>query len=1274
MSRIKKLCALILILLQLMQFGIYSNALDYEPQLPPYMLRVEPVNGDEPPIGYNEYDKNYVDLKWKVDFPAGYKAGYLNIYTQEVPKSYRPPRGRAIRERNIPGSLDNYRLKGLESGTIYNIDMTAYYTRAIENGTYTSPESAPSNRLKVLTDISISAYSTGANKIKIEWDDVWNNGGRIDYKLYVSENSNFTNTPPIYIGQNQIGKDKPVKVNETTGKLEYVHTVRDPGRVYYVRIEPDVVDNELKKSQYSKTVTVSSFILVKTSKISTTDSGVIWKLEWSPVVTGLNDRDVKISYHIYRGIVGAGDLPQYMAAVDGTNFFVTLPLEGEEYYFIIRAMVTKDGKDLYENIRIESDRIIVGEQELPSRPASPELVDKFERVSGDPIISYKEELKPNSATILWRAPLKGDGKVDYDVSYDMWLINDPDLIDSPPDNLRIADSIKMSNENAVMNGNILVGFKYVITNLTPNTTYYFKIVAKKQFLENVNNELQNVDYMSDPAYKIIITPADEPIDQPLVPGKPPLRVKKTSDDKDMITQNSVTIQLKNLWYEKYNFEENKWEYIRTEKLSENDIPPIDLSETVIDDVYYRMVSYDSSMTIDVGCTLYVEGMSFEELNSMPANKLTGFPAVPNDPKEDASLNPDGKRHNIDITIGDLMPNTMYVIWVKASRPSMNLTSGPSDPIIITTRPVIDTPLDKPIVPSFNYSVPGDNFIDLGWEISPGYNYYLKYGVEDKIDAAKANITVTSEELKNSIYYRVGGLLPDTLYYFWVQAEAVNELGESSRSEWSDSYPVRTLKLLPPDAPKGFGIKNTKDAISKNSITFEWIKENGLQYILEISKDIDYKDSQEYNAGENSEFTVEKLLSNHRYYARLYSYDPVKQMRSEPTQSISVRTRRSDDDYDSDQDIEEIITGDFIEKGSTIIDGIWQVRITGINADRFIEHVYTDNKLDYKIDLKEPPGDARAARLLISDKVFKALTVLKENLIIDMGSVSIVIRPGVIATQDYNPYAQKSSGVDYDITITYPKDNKPKFNNMTFKTSVVKLEVLMAENGDIRPMGAFLRPLKVLVPYKGANWYREGKTFGVYYNSSEELWEKLLTSAVFDKDRDLGTLSFETLKTGQMAVAEIGNDFFDDIYSHKYETAIRKVASVHELKSVKGRSYDPDKTATVGDAVKLMLDVLDYDYGADYISESAKAGLISFQDTSSAGQNCTIEKVSLMLARVFEIKTGQILEQKSKSEFAAQNGMVIIRDNGKLASPKDYATRAEVVALLEKLLVYIGELD
>lgn len=1275
MSRICKACIFTILISIIVQattgIRVYAAYTDL-PQLPPTQLRVEASEEGEPPIGYNEFDKYYVDLKWNVEFnDVNILGRYVNLYVQEVPKAYKPSTTRMLKARDISGTLNSYRIRNLSPGTIYYFDMTAYHTHADDKTVYSSPESVPSNKVKVLTDINIYAYSHGTNKIKIEWDDVWDTNGRIDYKLYVSENESFTNTRPIYIGRQQIGEGKSVTVNETSGKLEYIHTVRDAGRVYYIRIEPDLGDSEIKRTDYTKTVAAASYILVKTSKVSTSNSGIIWKLEWSPVVTGLGDTSVKTSYHIYRGSTETNDLAQYMAAVDGTNFFVTLPPGDSQYYFIIRAIVTKDGDDLYRGIRIESDRIIVGEQEVASRPVAPELVEKFDRVEGDTIISYKGELTPHSATILWRLPYKGTGEVDTDVAYDIWLVSDPDMLDNPPEGEKIESDFRVSNENYVLNGNKLVGYKYVIDNLTQNSTYYFKIVAKKVFIEYMNDVLTTVTYNSDPALKVITTPADGPIDQPVVPARPPLKIKETADNGVFVTSDSVTIQLKNLWYEKFNFETETWEYIRSEKLSESDIPPYNPNVTVADDVYYRKVSYDSGVTLDVGCIKYVEGMSYEQLKTIQANQIVNYPVTANDPLENPRLNPDGLKHNIDIKLTGLEDNTIYVIWVRAVRRSLNLTSEPSDPIIVTTIPVIVVPVEKPIVPAFNYGLASDNYIDVGWNLSPGYNYYLRYGLEDNPNSYLQQVKVTAQELKESIYYRIKDLKPDTLYYIWVQAEAVNESGIISTSEWSDSYSIRTSPYIPPETPKGFGIKNAEDAITKNSITFEWMSSGDFKYILEIADNIDYSKSTTYEVV-GTEFKVEGLLSNHRYYARLYAYDATKDLKSAATQSITVRTKRSSDDYDADQNIEDVISGEFVEKDSEIINDTWNIKITGINADRFAQHVMTDKKLDYRIDISTPPAVCSKVKILISDKVFKALTSLGENLIIENGQVSLILRPGALTTNLSNPLVNKASGVDYEIEVSL-KANKDKIRNIIVKEYTGRYSISAKEGANSIPFDEVLKPLMYVLSYYEESWYREGKTSGYVYDDRKSQWNAVTTSASFNRDTGKGKLIFETLKTGDTIVGESGKDYYDDIYYHKYEKAINNVASVYDIKSVGGRLFEPDLNAKLGDTVKLMFDVLDYQYGSDFMNQAARAGLISNGEIYSAGINCTVEKAYSMVVRLLELKSGVDLTKEQESKFISENGFTIIRDGISLSGDTP-VRRGEVMYLLEKLMVYLGEIE
>lgn len=1313
----KRIFCLIITMLLLLQYGGYapSSAADSKVQPAPEKLRVE-ASGDtgiEPAIGYNEYDKYYADLKCdplKVPDGVSVIGQYINYYLQEVSKPYRPVKGTVLKEGSVPAKAsgnNSVRLKDLSSGTVYYAYARAYYTytKDMDTNMYTSTESSSSNTVKFLTDIDISATPYGPNQIKIEWDDVWNSGKRMDYKLYVSENKNFTNSPAIFIGEDQIGSNGPVRVNETTGKLEYIYTVRDPGRVYYIKIVPDTLDTELKMSAESKTVTVSSYILAQTTKMSVTDEGTIWKLEWSPVVTGLADSTVKVTYQIYKGTGTGSSVEQYVAATDDTSFFLTLKDDEQSNYYVIRALVTRNGQDVYPGIKIQSQKIYVKESEVPSKPPMPEIVDKFE-YNKETVISYKDELKPTSATILWRAPLKGNGSIDENVAYDIWLITDPNTIDDPPSNTLVASNVKMNQSNYVMSGTKILGYKYTIKDLNPNTTYYVKIVAKKDYIQFVDNVLTNVTYVSDPAMKIVITPTLGPIDQPIVPGRPPLRVKKDSEGKEAVTSSTAVITIQNKWYEVYNPKANNgkgaWEYktpTEIRKIGKEaypDDPNFDLVKEIeegkADPLKYRKVEYDDGVTIDVGCVEYTPDIDYDNLAALKTNKVIGVPVTPNDPDEDVTAEdaiPDGKKHNIDITLYDLDPNKSYVIWVRAARRGVELISGPSDPIIVTTNPDLPDILEKPTVPVFNYNYASDTYVDLGWNVNSKYTYYIEYGTVDDRTKASGKLTILPEELSYTSYYRIKGLSPDTLYYFWIQAEAHDNTGNKALSEFSDSYLVKTQKVMPPETPKGFGVKGAKDAVTKNSITFEWIMEDNMQYILEIDDDIDYKGSTKYEVGSLSEYTVENLRSNFRYYARLYAYDPEKRLASEPTQSITVRTLLSSDDYDSSEDIENVISGDYIVKDKYSVNGVWTIRIVGVNADRFIQHVQTDKRLDYLIDIEDAPGNTEKISVIISQRVFKALGMLGENLMLKTKQYTLVIRPGVLADSN-GIYGSASSDANFIFDITLKTTAKKSSTaNIEFKSDVSRLDISISD-GQSKPVKKLLKPLKVVYGYNSADWYRNGVTSGYVFDDAAENWQRYIAAGSFDPDTGLGTASFETAITGDMAIGEPGSNYYDDIANSYAYKSIANVASVHELHFITGRKFYPNKYLTLGDAAKLMLDMLDVDYGSNYKTLAIKSGIAQKGDMDSSASNCTREKLIAMAVRVLELKTGEKasysedytgvykdMKQTSaaylpKIKFAKEIGVITSRFSDTFG-PKDPVTRAEAMVLLEKLLRYTGEL-
>ncbi|MDP4093062.1 MAG: fibronectin type III domain-containing protein, partial [Bacillota bacterium] len=1199
-----------------------------DPPSPPLQLKVAPnhiLNTSEPAIGYNQYDGNYIDIQWNAaTFPAG--TGYYNVYIQEIPKYGSPAAAPVLRSTEKDITATSGRLRNLKSGTEYNIYVTAYYKYTTGTGTTTasSTESAPSNIVKALTDIKIAAYTYSDSQIKIEWDDVWDSGGkRMNYKLYITD-GDFSNTQPIYVGPSQIDPYGPIKINTTTGKLEYTHTVGKPATVYYVKIAPDTTDTELQRNPESNVSVASTYILATTTKMASTDFGTIWKLDWSPVLKDLSDSNVNISYLIYKGTSDSTQLPTYMSSVQNTTMYITVPPDEEDSYYIIRANVTKNGQD-YFPVTIQSDKVYMKEQDVSAHPSAPEIVDNIQDSQGNVIISYDDsqhngQLKPDSATVLLNPPTLGNGNIDSDVSYDIWLITDPNTIDKPQDNDKLETSLKMDDDKYLVKDNTTIrGYKYTINGLKPNATYYFRIIAKKTFIENKDGELTNVEYDSDPSYKIIITPTDGPIDQPMVPGRPPLKIKKSATDgRDMITTNSATIELKNLWYEKYNNTTGKWEYFDYNAQTALNNP------VNFDGVNYRIVQYDQGVTYDVGVMEYTQGMTYDNLDQIPANWVTGVKITPNDNDEDPTQNADGQRHNVDINVTGLDTNKTYIIWVRAERASEGLISGSSDPIMVTTNPDLPPVTEKPIVPTFNYNLPGDTYIDLGWDIKTGYNYYIKYAKKDDVTAAEGTVKITSQDLQYANYYRIDKLDPDTLYYFWIQAEAVNG-SDTVQSEWSDSYSVKTLQIIPPATPKGFGVKNIQNSVTKNTITFQWIQEDGLEYRLEIASDINYTNSKVYDAKEASEFIVSGLNSNFRYYARLYAYDPDKKLTSQPTQSVTVRTLRSSDDYDSNQDIENVISGDYVVKDPLVVNGQWNVKITGVNADRLVEVIRNGNSLDYRIDLSTPPSSAGKIVLAVSDKVFKALTGMGKSLTIVTGTVQFNIRPDMLSVAQESNLSKKYNDFNFELALYSPGTvQSSSAPNITLKTNTFAMLVNVYDGNSPIAVNTFNKPLKVVVPYTGSNWYKQGVTSAAVYDSNSSSWQKIASVNSFDSDNNSGTLSFETMNAGNMAVIDnVSNcPYLDLSYrsdSDPVKSAVMAITALHKLNSVSGTYFRPDSNATIADATKFMLDAMNVSYSSNYTSLAAKSGLISVYDNTSAV--CTREKAVLMVVRLYELKTG-----------------------------------------------------
>lgn len=1293
-KRILSLILCMLLLVQLIPFNVSAASTDIPGSL---VIETSDTDKKQPATGYTDKDGYYADIYFSTvsSVPTGWSGVEYNAYVQEISRTGVAGTYKKYENIEYSGSpLASTRIKGLKSGTIYNIYVTAnYYTYNNATQLVKSSEGEKSNVVTVMTDIKLTASPYGAKQIKIEWDDAWLAGNRISYELYIADESKFDGVKPITISSTQIGVDGKVNINQTTGKLSYIHTVSDSGKVYFVKIKPNFNSVPVFSNSESKIVATSSFILVKTTKLYDTDEGAMWRLDWSQVAVSFDI--LNISYQIYKGNTNSNNLEEFLFSVTNNSAPILETSNAEGNYYIIKALVLdSEGENYYKDwpeVSIQSDKIYLKESEIPATPAAPELTDKIVS-NGKVIASYSDSLQPDSAKVLWELPRTGTGEIDYDVVYDIWLITDPQKLDIPDTSSLVASDVKLS-DILVKDDGKPIGASYNLTSLVPNTTYYFRIVAKKTYIGYSDGDVKNITLTSEASSKLVITPPKENGNTPVALNSPPLKVKEDLDYKKVVGETTATITTLNKWYEVFNYQTMKWEYRKLRWNSTTNQYEAITDATVTDDTYgkdYRIVEYDGGVTLSVGVikkTDLPSNFAASDLNDItkyPTSFLEDISVNPNDSNENAGSNPDKKKHNVDINLTGLEANTTYVVWVRAVRNSTGAVSDSSDPIYLTTNPDSTYIPETPPVPNFNYGFAGDTYVLLSWDYDTKYTYNIMYSTGEDVTKAEGKITITGYEMVTLRTLKITDLKKSTNYYFWIQAENVyNE--QKIDSDFSDAYHLMTTEYTPPATPYGFGIKGTSSSVTKESITYEWMVISGLNYSLEIADNINYTNSTVYDAGTASEYTVTGLKPNTRYYARLYAIDTETSLKSEPTQSIIAKTLKSKDDYDTDEDTETVISGEFIVKDSYASSGTWGVAIVGVNADRFIESVKTSKVLDYTMDLKNPPDEIITINVTISGKVFTELSRLGRTITFATKDYSISFGPGALDfdTNDRNVYTNYvvalSSGVN---------DSTVKPSNIDVKTKIGRVQIKSQQGTGYSIISTFGKPALISYNLSDPTWYNAADSFG--YVLKNNSWLNVESQYKQDSLRGKDYLKFNAEEPSDFLVGQQSSAPYSDVLGNWASSYIKTLTVKVNLKSVQGSYFKPDSYATISDTVKMVFDTTGYDYSSNFIQEAYKAGLIDRNDAGSPNSYCSTEKALYMLMTMYERKSGETLSSKGsaadmfqdmgsvtwkytdKVYFAVENGIYSGKDKYSL-NPTSSITRGELAAILVKYLEFIGEL-
>ncbi len=1271
----KKKISLILLLTLIIQIFPFGQLVSATTQEKAGSVRVKQVNG-EYAIGYNSDAQDlgyYADIEWDIPTFDGISR-YFDVFYKENGETY------TQYGSSISSSNQEIRLSQLESGTIYHAYVDAVHIHADDDINYAgethSSNATEDDEVLFLTGVDLQVNPAGTNEIDIIWDDVKYNGSRIGYKIYISQSKDFATTVPIEVLPQDISSSGAIQPSGDN-KLIYTAKNKSPGTVYYVKIIPIVSNQEIAICPETKVAIGYTYIPATMSRTSAGDDYDIWKMQWERVtssVTGTDETEYivmqKQDGDVWQNMGGQTDVIRYIKVNHG---------EESDFSYKVRVYIENEYDEYGYQLYIESDVLYTYYSEVPYNPTIPDVEYTLIENEDETI-----EIGTDSIKIVWYAPTGSNGEIDTEILYDIWLTTDS----SDLDNTDISPTIQNfnpSSDNYVyekigdsLTDNI-VAYKYTFESLEQNTVYYIKLIAKKQFLVEVDGSLEQVYYTSEPAIEMILTDSGN-IDQPTAPAKPPFSVKLDDTGNPYVTINEATVQWHSGWDE-YKDDDGEWIPITEDNL-----------DSVPEDVYrQRTVQYDEDIKFAIGyMELEEDLLDYSEIRDMPL-QIVGID------------NPYGNSQElIEYTLTDLDPNTMYLIWLRAYR-DIDYLSEPSDPVIVTTDIDYTVPLEKPSVPVWTVGRTLDNNegIELGWDRTTErnglmYTYYLKWATEDIAESATEEVQIPSSYFDTTDVYLVEDLDPETMYYFWISSEVENDAGETQRSDWSDSKLIITTEYVAPETPTGFGIKNASGAIGKNHITYQWNMEDNVDYVLEIATNSEYEDAQTFNISGTDELIVDSLTSNQRYYARLYAVDPETGLVSYPTQSISVKTLRSGDDYDSNQNTEIEITGPYIEDSYDRDKDEWVNEIVGVNADRFLEKVYQDHVLDYTIDMSDPRSSykpLKSRRVSVSCKVFKGLSQMKENLMIDIGDGGqYLIRPHVLDVPELTHYFDNVDDVVVDLTFDDSVSTSEIYQPDISTIEMVQLDIVASDGDTDISLTTLKKPIKITMTYDEIYSYYESNVEGarIESNAYNSEWVMLSTDRFVNDDGD-GFVIFETEKTGKIGIVRINNTMrFVDIYGHWAQNDIITIFSNYDIESISDSQtyFYPNKSITIKDAIKIILDVLEAEYNTNTYMETAyKAGLTQLVKNR---EYVSRREAIAILTRLYEIKTGEVVETgsmpitqykdaeeidtvyKELLQFASQKGFIIGKADNILA-PNNQITRAEFIAMLRRVLEDIGEI-
>lgn len=821
--------------------------------------------------------------------------------------------------KKIEDHLEN--VNNFKNGTLYKVSVKPGHSHYDDRG---EPYEAPLSNTSTdpvkyfLTDFNTKMKEVG-DEIQVSWEYI----PGATYKLvYIDKDVNTKAGVDGTDGSDQMGvgsqtvilteDDVEAFTESSTRKVRYTLPNTIPGQKYSAYVLVNTLSSSFLKDKWENVgKNIDNPKIVQAARSVSLDIYNIGKnrieLKWT--LGAWADNNTLKTTKIYRKTEGEASYTligtlnnETLNPRDPGRFEHDEP-KSTSYYYVEFIFTGTNGDESLRTKEVEHTPDELREQPLKPqipKPYSDSVQDEDDFNKKDYLVTNDDisvdKMKPNTfymknkspleLQIVWDAPKKSDGSIEYEMKYDIWITENEGMLSEEElepviDNLSIGEN---SSDGLIykQDNKTVIGFKTLLTqyidnqgsvkDLVSNKTYYIKMVAKRNYSGKYST--------SQPTIVAITVGKNGDIFTPPVLAKPPLRIQEGGIDTE-----SITIEWLEKWYEitannpdAYSDDEEKifaklWnstvytggnpaiKFKAEDDLKEHilmtpsaiEIVKNTVGASYIDNYRDREVTLGSDVQYEVKTLLYddiIKQIKAENAQTTTPGSLTIEKwIVDNESNTTAGWNtitPGTVDHkdNLDwkdYTVEGLNPNTRYIVLIRAYR---TLDSGekliqtyPSY-VIGTTASDYTDPEARPTVPNLNPNGVSDESVSVWWTYNEDFDYEIVYSRLDNPNSATSwpvdisTIPGEGNYVSNGskAVVTITGLVPETTYNVWIKAK--QKVGIEV-SDWSNPVTQTTLSIETPDAPRGLGPAAYQSilalgldfpAVSSDYITVEWLKD------------------------------------------------------------------------------------------------------------------------------------------------------------------------------------------------------------------------------------------------------------------------------------------------------------------------------------------------------------------------------------------------------------------------------------------------------------------